>query len=248
MPEIALVTGGAGEIGSEVVRRLGARGARVLVVDRAQAIVEAVAGLRSEGLDVEAVALDVASPAGWEHALAGVGHLDVVVNAAGVEGRSGPLWEQAPEDFETVMRVNATGTFLALRATLPLLRGRDGAAVVNIASTAGILGLPGLSPYVASKHAVVGLTRAAATEAARWGIRVNAVCPGPTEGRMISSIEQGVRPGDPALVRERYEAAIPFKRYASPGEVADVVVYLTSPASSYVTGAIVPVDGGMSAI
>jgi NAD(P)-dependent dehydrogenase (short-subunit alcohol dehydrogenase family) len=233
--EVALVTGAAGDIGSAVAAALTARGARVIAADRT-------------GADVE---LDVTSAAQWDATVAGIervhGRLDVVVNAAGVVGPAGPLWTQSPEDFEAVMRTNATGTFLALRAVLPLMCERGG-AIVNLASTAGILGLPGMSPYVASKHAVVGLTRAAAVEGARFGVRVNAVCPGPTAGRMMDAIEHGARPDDPARARTVYEAAIPLRRYALPEEIASMIAHLTSPAAAYVTGAVIPVDGGMSAV
>jgi NAD(P)-dependent dehydrogenase (short-subunit alcohol dehydrogenase family) len=233
--EVALVTGAAGDIGSAVVAALAARGARVVGADRAPAD----------------VALDVTVPEQWAAVVAEIerahGRLDVLVNAAGVEGAAGPLWTQEPEEFEAVMRVNATGTFLGLRAALPLLC-QGGGAVVNVASTAGILGLPGMSPYVASKHAVVGLTRAAAVEAARFGVRVNAVCPGPTAGRMMDAIEQGARPDDPARARAAYEAAIPLRRYGTAEEVAAMIAHLTSPAAAYVTGAVIPVDGGMSAL
>lgn len=115
-----------------------------------------------------------------------------------------------------MMPVNAPGTFLGLRAALPLMQSGGGGAVVNVASTAGILGLPGLGPNVASKYAVVGLTGAAAAEAARHAIRVNAVCLGPTEARMIASIERGAKPDDPFRARAGYETAFPLRRYARP--------------------------------
>src|SRR2546422_2751117 len=251
---LALVTGGAGDIGTAVARALAAvLDTTVLVADRDRADAEAAAErLTADGVAAEPLALDVTSEKDWSRAADAIeGHaqrLAVVVNAAGVEGRQAPLWEQRPADFEAVVRVNLTGTFLALRTVLPILRRHGGGAVVNVASTAGILGLPGLAPYVASKHGVVGLTRAAATECARSGVRVNAVCPGPTVGRMIASIEAGAAPDNPGAAGDRYRAAIPMRRYAEPAEVAAVIVQLASPSSSYVTGTVVPVDGGMSAL
>jgi NAD(P)-dependent dehydrogenase (short-subunit alcohol dehydrogenase family) len=248
---LALVTGGAGDIGSEIARALAAQGARVVLADRRdpQAVAQR---LCADGHDAEAHQLDVTSADGWD-ALAGRVQrrgfpLAVLVNAAGIEGDAGRLWEQSPAGFETVMRVNCTGTFLGMRAILPLMRRAGSGAIVNVSSTAGMLGLPGMAPYVASKHAVIGLTRAAAAEVAKDGIRVNAVCPGPTAGRMIAAIEEGARPGAAERAREIYEAAIPLRRYAEPTEVAATVAYLASPAASYITGAVLPIDGGMSAV
>jgi len=248
---VALITGAAGAIGGEVARGLAAQGMHVLIADRHGA--DAVAGgLREGGLAAQAVELDVTSSEGWEGMARMVrdehGRLDVLVNAAGIEGTTGRLWEQSPENFELVMRVNATGTFLAMRSLLPIMCEAKGGAVVNISSTAGVLGLPGMAPYVASKHAVIGLTRAAAIEVAGVGVRVNVVCPGPTTGRMMHQIERGARPDDPARAGAAYRAAIPLRRYADPVEVAATVLHLVSKGSSYITGAVVMVDGGMSAL
>lgn len=250
-PGVALVTGAAGAIGGEVARGLAVQGALVLVADRRGADAVA-AGLRDGGLAAKAVELDVTSAEGWEATAQMLrdehGRLDVLVNAAGIEGTSGRLWEQSPENFELVMQVNATGTFLAMRSLLPIMREAKRGAVVNISSTAGVLGLPGMAPYVASKHAVIGLTRAAAVEVAGDGVRVNVVCPGPTTGRMMDQIERGARPDNPDRAGAAYRAAIPLRRYADPVEVAATVLHLASKGAAYVTGAVVMVDGGMSAL
>lgn len=235
--EIALVTGAAGDIGAAVARELSDRGATVICAD-----IEPGDG----------VSLDVTSADAWAAALGAIeaehGRLDILVSAAGVEGPSAPLWEQPPGEFMRVMEVNAGGVFLGMRHALPLMQRTGRGAIVNVASVAGLVGVVGLAPYAASKHAVVGLTRTAAAEVARMGIRVNAVCPGPVEGRMIRAIEAGGRPKAPERLRAAYEAAIPARRYGLPGEIAATVAWLSSSAAAYLTGAAVPVDGGMSAV
>lgn len=237
--EIALVTGGAGDIGRAVTAALHRRGAHVLAADLAPA-------------DPAHIALDVTSPQQWDELIDRIardhGRLDVLVNAAGIEGPPGRLWEQAPNALAAVMAVNAGGTFHGMRAALRLMRPAGRGAIVNVASVAGLVGIVGLAPYTASKHAVVGLTKTAAAELARTGIRVNAVCPGPVEGRMMGAIESGATPGDAGRARGAYEAAIPARRYGTPEEVAAVVASVSDPSASYLTGAIIPVDGAMTAI
>ena len=243
-----LLSGGGGNIGTEIALALAAAGRRVTVADLDLAAAERTAArVAEEGGSADAVALDVGSEESWAEALAAAGELGVLVNAAGVEGPHARLAEYPPEDFDAVMRINARGTFLGMRAVLPGMLAAGGGAVVNIASTAGLTGTHGMVAYVASKHAVVGLTRAAALEYGAKGIRVNAVCPGPTEGRMIEAIEQGRGGEHPERVREAYLRAIPMRRYGEPAEIAATVAFLASPEAGFVNGATLAVDGGMTA-
>jgi len=137
--------------------------------------------------------------------------------------------------------------FLGLRHVLPVMIGQGRGAIVNTASVAGITGTPGMGPYVASKHAVIGLTKSVSGEVARQGIRVNAVCPGPVDTRMIHAIESMISPDDAEAVSARYQASIPMGRYASVDEIANTVLFLCSDLASGVTGAQYVVDGGRTA-
>jgi NAD(P)-dependent dehydrogenase (short-subunit alcohol dehydrogenase family) len=149
--------------------------------------------------------------------------------------------------FDQVIAVNVKGVFLGLRHVLPVLLKQRAGAVVNTASVAGLVATPGMSAYVASKHAVLGLTKAAAGEVARSGVRVNAVCPGPIDTRMIHSLENQLNPGNPASVGDRYRASLPLGRYGTAEEVANVVMFLASDLAGNITGAHYVIDGGRSA-
>ena len=143
--------------------------------------------------------------------------------------------------------VNVKGVFLGLRHVLPVMLQQKRGAIVNTASVAGLVATPGMPAYVASKHAVIGLTKTAAGEVARQGIRVNAVCPGPVDTRMIHSLEAQLNPADPASVSRRYQSAIPMGRYVMPEEIANTVLFLCSDLASAITGAQYVVDGGRTA-
>jgi len=147
-----------------------------------------------------------------------------------------------------VIAVNVKGVFLGLRHVLPVLLQQGSGAIVNTASVAGLVGTPGLSAYVASKHAVLGITKCAAGEAARSGVRVNAVCPGPIDTRMIHALESQINPSDPGAVGQRYQASIPIGRYGTAEEVANVVLFLCSDLAGNITGAQYVVDGGRTAV
>ncbi|MEU7810920.1 SDR family oxidoreductase [Pseudonocardia sp. NPDC049154] len=234
----ALVTGASGDIGSAVARGLVAEGARVTLVDRDAAAVTALAAELGEAAHAEPA--DVTVEADVERAVAAAARfgegLHLVFNNAGIEGPIGPLHELDLAALIHVLQVNVVGAAAVLKHALPLLG--PGGVVVQSGSTAGLSGAPSVGPYVASKHALVGLTRVASREVAARGVRVVAICPGPVAGRMMSSIDGG-RTG-PRTV----PTALDGGRYATVDEIAGAVLFLLGPEAGFVAGSTFVVDGG----
>ena len=246
-----IVTGGAAGIGRAACLTFARAGARVLVVDRDGAEGEATAALvREAGGDAHFVEADVSRSADVQayvaEAVRRYGRIDCFFNNAGIEGRVALTEDYDEAVFDSVLAVNVKGVFLGLKYVLPVMVQGGGGAIVNTASTAGVSGSAGLAGYVASKHAVIGLTRTAAVEYGARGVRVNAVCPGPTATRMIASLESQTGSGanDPG---ERYRAMIPIGRYAEANEIADLVLFLCSDLSRSINGAQYLIDGGRTA-
>jgi NAD(P)-dependent dehydrogenase (short-subunit alcohol dehydrogenase family) len=181
-----------------------------------------------------------------EKALAAYGRIDCFFNNAGIEGVVTPTQDYEEETFDRVIAVNLKGVFLGLRHVLPVMLRQESGAIVNTASVAGLFGSPGMPAYVASKHGVLGLTKVAAADVAALGVRVNAVCPGPVETRMMRSLESQRSPNNPEAVHAAYAAGIPTGRYAQPEEIAGAVLYLCSDLSGDVTGTHIVIDGGRS--
>jgi NAD(P)-dependent dehydrogenase (short-subunit alcohol dehydrogenase family) len=175
------------------------------------------------------------------------GSIDCFHNNAGIEGSVAPTHQYDEEMFDRVMAVNVKGVFLGLRHVLPVMLEQGRGSVVNTASVAGLVASPGMPAYVASKHAVIGLTKTAAGEVARSGVRVNCICPGPIDTRMIHSLEAMLSPDDPNSVGTRYQSNIPIGRYGSAEEVANLVIFLSSDLASNITGGHYVVDGGRTA-
>ncbi|WP_426594190.1 SDR family NAD(P)-dependent oxidoreductase [Cellulomonas sp. McL0617] len=233
-------------IGNAIARLLADAGARLTLAARdAGALGRLHDELAASGTDVSAVSVDVrdddavlalvaraaGDPAGREPGL------DVAINNVGTTHAPAPLGALPLEDIDRVLAVNLRGVAVAMRAELNALT--DGGAIVNVTSSAGISGAPGMSAYAAAKHGVVGLTRTAAIDYARRGIRVNAVAPGP--------IASGPIMGQPATVRDQVGNFIPLRRMGTPEDVAQAVLWLASPAAAYVTGTVLAVDGGKGA-
>ena len=247
--KVALVTGGGNGIGRATSVAFAGNGAKVVVVDRDGAGAEATVGIiRQNGGEALAVTADVTNSADVKAyvraAIEKYGRIDCFFNNAGTEGKLAATAEYDEAMFDAVIAVNVKGVFLGLRHVLPEMIRQGSGAVVNTASVAGLVGTPGMPAYVASKHAVIGLTKTAAGEVARQGIRVNAVCPGPVDTRMIHALEEQISPGNAAAVGERYQAAIPSGRYTTAEEIANMVLFLCSNLASNTTGAQFVVDGG----
>ena len=251
--KVVVITGAAGGIGQATARAFAKAGARLVLVDRdASAGEEASQAIRRQGSDARFVAADVTRSsevqAYVKAALDAHGRIDCFFNNAGIEGKVAATAEYDEAMFDAVLSVNVKGVFLGLRHVLPVMLRQRAGAVVNTASVAGLVGTPGMPAYVASKHAVIGLTKAAAGEVARQGVRVNAVCPGPVDTRMIHALEAQLDPSNPAAVGERYQAGIPSGRYTTPEEIAQVVLFLCSDLAANVNGAQWVVDGGRTAV
>lgn len=242
---VALVTGGGGAIGRAIALRLAETADSVAVVDLDLAAAEqtaaAVDALGRRALAIRADVSDEADAAGYvEAAEQQLGPIGVFANNAGIEGVVAPLDEYPVEMFDRVMRVNVRGIFLGMHFVLPRMRQRGRGAIVNTASTSAIRGRAGLAAYVASKHAVLGLTRTAALELIGTSIRVNAVLPGPIESRMIRDLNRMAGTDGGSLARA---GAAP---YGQPDDVAAVVALLASDQTRHVNGAAWVVDGGIT--
>jgi NAD(P)-dependent dehydrogenase (short-subunit alcohol dehydrogenase family) len=249
--KVALITGGGGGIGRAAALGFALRGAKVMVVDAdadsGQASVDIIAQRGGVATFVRADVTQSASVKDYvEKTLAAYGRIDAFFNNAGIEGKVVPTQDYDEETFDRVIAVNLKGVFLGMRHVLPVMLTQGSGAIVNTASVAGLFGSPGMAAYVASKHGVLGLTKVASTDVAGFGVRVNAVCPGPVETRMMRSLESQRNPNDPAGVHAAYAAGIPTGRYALPEEIAGAVLYLCSDLSGDVTGTHIVIDGGRS--
>ena len=250
--KIALVTGGGNGIGRASALLFAEHGAAGVGVDNDAAAAADTARLITEqGGDALDVAADV-SRSGQVQAYVAAAlrkhdRIDCFFNNAGIEGQVAPTAEYDEDVFDSVMAVNVKGVFLGLRHVLPVMLKQGSGTVVNSASIAGLVGAPGMPAYVASKHAVIGLTKVTAGEVSGAGVRVNAVCPGPIETRMIQGLAEQINPSDPDTVHKGYHSNIPLGRYGQADEVANVVLFLCSDLASNITGAQYVVDGGRTA-
>ncbi len=243
---VVLITGALTGIGRATAIAFAKEGARLVVSGRNEAEGKALAAeLRGLGTQAEFVVADVRHEQDIsnlvERAIARFGRLDVAVNNAGTEGKPGPLTDVSVETYSAMFDTNVLGVVLSLKHELRVMQAQGSGSIVNISSTMGERGAANLSLYTGSKHAVEGITKSAALEGAAYGVRVNAVAPGPTETAMLDRLTGS------ADKKAAFFAAVPLKRGASPDEIADAVVFVASGKAAYITGQIIRVNGGKTA-
>jgi len=243
---VVLITGALTGIGRATALAFASEGARLVVsgrhADAGKALVEE---LRGRGVEAEFVEADVRKEdevrALIDRAVARFGRIDIAVNNAGTEGEPGPLTAQSAESYAATFDTNVLGTVLSLKHELRVMGPQGGGSIINLSSTMGSRGAPGASMYVASKHAVEGLTKVAALEGAATGVRVNAVAPGPVDTDMLDRFT-GTPERKAGLI-----AGVPVKRAGRPEEIAEAIVFLASNKASFITGQVIGVNGGKTA-
>jgi NAD(P)-dependent dehydrogenase (short-subunit alcohol dehydrogenase family) len=248
---VAVVTGAAGVIGSASIKLLAGRGAKIVAVDRKRADLEAAVRELPTSAQALAIAADVTSEDEVKDYVRATvekfGTIDVFYNNAGVEGDVKPITDYTLEAFRRVLDVNVVGVFLGLKHVLPVMLRQNKGSIINTASIAGLVGSPHIAVYSASKHAVVGLTKSTAWECSGTGVRINCVCPGMIDSRMLSAIFQGRFGGNAPPPMEKIVERIPARRLGLASEVASIVAFLASDEASYVSGSAYTVDGGRTA-
>lgn len=250
--KVVIVTGAGGGIGRAAAVRFATEGADVVTVDLDESsLAETVSRVEQAGARTISIRADVTVSGDVAAYVSAAeerfGGLDVLFNNAGIEGVVSPFDEYPEEVFDRVLAVNVKGVWLGMRHAAAAMRRRGGGAIVNTSSGAGLAGTPTLLAYGASKHAVVGMTKTVAVELAGDNIRVNAICPGVIETRMMQSIETASAPGAPETYREAINARVPQGRYGEPDEVAALVAFLASDEAPYITGSTYSIDGGLQA-
>ncbi len=250
--KVILITGATGGIGSASAIEFAKRGAKLSLIGTNE---EKLVDLRNKlNLDDNKVLFIKADVRSEDYVKAFVnktvekfGTIDIFLNNAGVEGEVAPITDTKSENLEFVLDVNVKGAFYGLKHVLKVMYENKSGSIINTASVASFIGSPGMSPYIASKHALLGITKTAALEAAPYNVRVNAVCPGPVDNNMMRNIEKKSAPDAPDLVKDEMARNIPFARYASNEDVVGTILFLASDLSEYLTGTAHRVDGGMGA-
>ena len=249
--KVAIITGATGGIGEATAQLFLREGARVMLVGRSAEKLKASLERVGHEDSVEHFVADATDEAATTNSVAATieafGGVDILFANAGTEGVVKPLQDLTVEEFNHVLQTNVVGVWLSVKYCVAPMRERGGGSIIATSSVAGLIGFPNVSPYIASKHAVLGFVKTAALELADSGIRVNAIAPGAIDNRMMKSLEEQMSPDDPNRVHEDIEGMIPLKRYGTNAEVARLALFLGSDESSFTTGAIYTIDGGFTA-
>jgi NAD(P)-dependent dehydrogenase (short-subunit alcohol dehydrogenase family) len=246
-PPVILITGALTGIGRATAIAFAREGNRIAVSGRREEAGQALAAeLRALGADAEFIRADVRFEAEVrslvDQTVKRFGRIDVAVNNAGTEGQTGPITEQSTDNYESTFATNVLGTLLSLKHEMRVMLAQGSGSIVNLSSVAGQIGFPGASVYVASKHAVEGLTKSAALEGAAAGVRVNAVAPGPIATDMLDRFV-----GRNEEAKSGFLSTIPAKRAGTVDEIAQTILFLASDKARYLTGQSIAVDGGFMA-
>lgn len=250
--KVVLITGGAGGIGQATAKLFLDQGAKVVLVDINESSLEkAMQSLTSSQENIAIIQADVTNEADVKNyvqeTVSHFGRIDVFFNNAGINGPVAEITDLEKDAFEQIMSINVTGVFLGLKHVLAQMKEQGHGRIINTASNAAYIGSAGMVGYIASKHAVAGITKTAALEAAPAGIRVNAVAPAAIDTQMLADIQNNLTPGEPEKSGEAIKQGIPVGRFGTPEEVAQIVRFLASDEASFVHGALYNVDGGMQA-
>lgn len=250
--KVVLITGGAGGIGKETAQLFLDNGAKVVLVDiNEEALKSTKSSLKGDSNSILVIQADVTDEEDVKNyvkqTVEAYGRIDVFFNNAGINGPFTPIKDLEKDKFEMILNINVTGVFLGLKHVIRQMETQGYGSIINAASNAAYIGSAGMAGYIASKHAVAGLTKTAALEAAPSGIRVNAVAPAAIDTQMLADIQNNITPGEPETSGEAIKQGIPVGRFGAPKEVAQVVLFLASDNASFVTGSLYNVDGGMQA-
>ena len=247
----AIITGGAGGIGLASARLFLDEGANVMLVGRTlsklAAAKDTLGGADTIAVCAADVSDEVETEAFCKATVEAFGGIDILFGNAGTEGSVKPFLNFSVEEFDTVMNINIRGSWLSMKHAAPHMIARGGGSIILTGSVVSSVGVPGISPYCASKHAIAGLARTISQELAESKIRVNAIAPSPVDNDMMKSIETQAAPDAPDAARQNFLANIPMGRYATNDEVAKLALFLAGDHSEFLTGAVLPIDGGFTA-
>lgn len=248
--KVVIITGAAGGIGKEIARKLASEGAKLTLVDlNEEAVKSVVAELNLSDDQVLTLKTDVSKEADVKNyvdrTVEKFGRIDGFVNNAGVEGPAKAIEDITEQDFDFVYNINVKGAFYGLKYVLPIMKEQKSGSIVNTASVAGLIGSPQMMLYNSSKHALMGMNKVAALEAAPFNVRVNTVNPGVINTQMMRQIEEKVAPGAATAAQSAYAEAVPMKRYGEAHEVASLIAFLLSDEASYISSSSYTIDGAL---